>query len=109
MKFAAIVAALAAALFTASAPVSQAQSRKAAATPVVISAGCLRGPWKAVIIDRPSNAFVDSLTNAGYDYATAFAIAERICRDPALVDRPEELRAETLRVINAEPPRGIRR
>lgn len=63
-----------------------------------IHISCYRGPWKEVIWDRPNPVFVDSLVNAGYGYATATAIAERICRDPALVGRPGSM-SRALRAI----------
>lgn len=64
----------------------------------VIYVSCYRGPWKEVIWDRPNSVFLDSLRAIGYDYATSQAIAERICRDPALVGQREALRAEMLRI-----------
>lgn len=64
----------------------------------VIHVSCYRGPWKEVIWDRPNAVFLDSLRAIGYDYATAEAIAERICRDPALVGNREGLRSEMLRI-----------
>jgi hypothetical protein len=38
----------------------------------------------------------------GYDFSTAHAIAERICRDNALVGNPEGLKAEMERIF-ADP------
>lgn len=70
---------------------------------VVIQVSCFRGPWHEVIWDRPNAVFIDSLVAVGYDYPTAHAIGERICRDPALVNNPEGLRA-TMKQIYRESP-----
>lgn len=58
---------------------------------IVVS--CYRGPWKEVIWDRPNAVFVDSLVSVGYDFSTAAAIAERVCRDQTLVGNPGALKA----------------
>ncbi|MCE0506993.1 MULTISPECIES: hypothetical protein [unclassified Roseivivax] len=63
---------------------------------IVVS--CFRGPWNEVIWDRPNSNFVDSLVAIGYDFPTAHAIAERICRDDRLVNNPEGLKSEMLRI-----------
>jgi hypothetical protein len=68
----------------------------------VIRVSCFRGPWNEVIWDRPNAVFVDSLVAVGYDFSTAHAIAERICRDNALVGNPEGLKAEMERIF-ADP------
>lgn len=70
---------------------------------VVVS--CFRGPWKDVIWDRPNGIFVDSLVNVGYDFPTAHAIAERICRDSLLVGDSDALKAEMQRVLRERPAR----
>ncbi|WP_234172713.1 hypothetical protein [Ruegeria pomeroyi] len=57
--------------------------------PIVIS--CFRGPWKEVIWDRANVNFVDSLVSVGFSLGNAQGIAERICRDPQLVDDPEAM------------------
>ncbi len=59
----------------------------------VIVVSCYRGPWREVIWDRPNPVFIDSLVNVGYNYPSASAIAERICRDQNLVGNPGALRA----------------
>lgn len=64
----------------------------------VITVSCFRGPWKEVIWDRPNSVFIDSLVRVGYDYPTATAIGERVCRDDALVGKPGALKA-TMRQI----------
>lgn len=70
---------------------------------VVVS--CYRGPWREVIWDRPEPVFIDSLVAAGYDYPTANALAERICRDPSLVGNREALRGFAQDVVKSTPPR----
>jgi hypothetical protein len=69
----------------------------------VIYVACFRGPWNEVIWDRPQARFVDSLVNVGYDYPTAHAIAERVCRDGDLVGNPEGLRATMLQIAREYP------
>lgn len=69
----------------------------------VIYVACFRGPWDEVIWDRPQPRFVDSLVNVGYDYPTAHAIAERVCRDADLVGNPEGLRATMLQITREYP------
>ncbi|MFD2853635.1 hypothetical protein ACFSZS_00870 [Seohaeicola zhoushanensis] len=64
---------------------------------------CFRGPWKEVIWDRANPVFIDSLIKVGYDYPSAHAIGERICRDASLVDNPEGMKAEMIRVFNESP------
>ena len=66
---------------------------------IVVS--CFRGPWTEVIWDRPNAVFVDSLVAIGYTFPTAHAIAERVCRDEALVGNPEGLKS-TMRRIYAD-------
>lgn len=66
---------------------------------------CYRGPLRDVIWDRPEIAFTDSLRRAGYDMAQAQAIAERVCRDPALVDDRAGLAALTQELM-AQTPRA---
>ena len=65
-----------------------------------ITVSCFRGPWQEVIWDRPNAVFVDSLVAIGYTFERAHAIAERICRDEALVGNPEALRTTMLRIYN---------
>ena len=67
---------------------------------IVVS--CWRGPWREVIWDRPNGVFVDSLISVGYDYASAHAIAQRVCRDKTLVNNPGALKA-TMERIWADP------
>jgi len=59
----------------------------------VITVSCFRGPTTDVIWDRPNSVFIDSLVNAGYDFSTAHAIGERVCRDHDLVGKPGALKA----------------
>lgn len=65
---------------------------------------CFRGPWREVIWDRPEAKFIESLVGVGYDYPSAFAIANRICRDITLVGDDAALKAAMERII-AEAPR----
>lgn len=58
---------------------------------IVVS--CFRGPWKEVIWDRPNAVFIDTLVSVGYDFSTAQAIGERVCRDDRLVGDPAALKA----------------
>ena len=64
----------------------------------VIVVSCFRGPWNEVIWDRPNAIFVDSLVNVGYDFPTASAIAERVCRDQNLVGNPGALKSNMERI-----------
>lgn len=68
-----------------------------------IYVSCYRGPWAEVIWDRPNAEFIDSLVRVGYDYPTASAIGERICRDQALVGNAEGMKSEMIRVFNESP------
>ncbi len=68
-----------------------------------IYVSCFRGPWREVIWDRPNAKFIDSLVDVGYDYPTAHAIAERVCRDDALVGNPEGLKSEMIRIFRESP------
>ncbi len=77
----------------------------AVATGTVV-ASCYRGPLHETLWDRPEGVFLDSLVGAGYDYLTAQAIADRICKDESLVDDPEVLRAALARIMAASPARG---
>ena len=72
----------------------------------LIHVSCYRGPWKDVIWDHPDAVFVDSLVDVGYDYTTANAIAERVCRDKNLVGNLPALKAEMERI--ARDPRSRR-
>jgi hypothetical protein len=56
-----------------------------------------------VIWDRPDAIFTESLVAVGYDYTNAFAIANRICRDPALVGNQAALKAAMEAIIAAAP------
>ena len=69
----------------------------------IVTVSCYRGPWKDVIWDRPDAIFTESLVAVGYDYTNAFAIANRICRDPALVDDNVALKAAMEAIIAAAP------
>jgi hypothetical protein len=68
-----------------------------------VVASCFRGPWKEVIWDRPNAVFIDSLTAVGYSINTATAIAERICKDENLVDRPDQMVQEVQRLLKIIP------
>ncbi|MGB3245585.1 MAG: hypothetical protein WBB25_13705 [Sulfitobacter sp.] len=70
---------------------------------IVVS--CYRGPWKDVIWDRPNTVFIESLVAVGYDYSTANAIGERVCRDSDLVDNPEGLKATMRQIWKERGPR----
>lgn len=80
------------------------KTNKTAATKQVV-VSCYRGPWEDVIWDRPNAIFVDSLVNVGYDFPTAHAIAERICRDRLLVGDTDALKAEMQRILRERPAR----
>lgn len=67
---------------------------------VQIHISCYRGPWKEVIWDRPNPVFIDSLVSAGYGYPEATAIAERICRDPALVQNPGSMSRKIREILS---------
>jgi hypothetical protein len=71
--------------------------------PGVVTVSCWHGPWQAVIWDRPNPVFVESLIAVGYDYPNAYAIAQRICRDPEGVGRPDYLKAEMEKVLGEAP------
>lgn len=71
----------------------------------VITISCFRGPWEEVIWDRPEPVFVDSLVAYGYSFPEAHAIAERVCRDAAGVDRPDVSTEVLLGILRASPPR----
>lgn len=75
-----------------------------------IYVSCFRGPWKEVIWDRANPNFIDSLVNIGYDFPTAHAIGDRVCRDASLVGNPEAMRNEMLRIYYESPAqrRGVR-
>ena len=71
-----------------------------------VVASCYRGPLKQVIWDRPNAIFVESLTSVGYRHAEAYAIAEQVCRNQDLVDRPEAMSKEVRRILRTSPPDG---
>lgn len=71
---------------------------EAGPTDNTIVVSCFRGPWGEVIWDRPNAVFIDSLVAVGYDFSTAHAIGERVCRDKALVGNPDAMRAEMVRI-----------
>ncbi len=73
----------------------------------VVVVQCFRGPWVETIWDKPTGIFIDTLVAVGYDFPTAAAIAERICRDVTLVGNDQALRAEMERII-AQTPRFAR-
>lgn len=69
----------------------------------VITVSCFRGPWEQVIWDRANPVFIDSLIEVGYDYPTAQAIGERVCRDQSLVRNPDGLKNEMVRIYVESP------
>lgn len=69
-----------------------------------VNVSCFRGPWKSVIIDRSNPEFVQSLVALGYQYDKAERIAEQLCRDPRLVDRPDAMTDAVKQVIRTDPP-----
>ena len=92
-----------AALFTtvaAPAVAADAPSKAAEVLPGTITVSCFRGPWEAVIWDRPNAVFIESLVAVGYEYEKAHAIAERVCRDEALVNNSEGLRSTMLQIYS---------
>ena len=72
-------------------------------TPGVVTVSCFRGPTDYVIWDHPNSVFIDSLIAVGYDFPTASALAERICRDAAGVNNPTLLKAETEEALREAP------
>ncbi|KNG94332.1 hypothetical protein [Pseudaestuariivita atlantica] len=60
---------------------------------------CWRGPLKKVWVDKPKDMFINSLVDAGLDRTTATGVAFQVCRNPALVNNPAGLKAETMRLI----------
>ncbi len=70
--------------------------------PTTITVSCFRGPTGDVIWDRPNAVFIDSLVAAGYTFATAHAIGERVCRDHDLVGKPGAM-VEAMRKIFNDP------
>lgn len=71
---------------------------------VTITISCFRGPFSEVIWDHANPVFVDSLVNIGYTFPEAQAIAERVCRDVATVDRPDVAIDVMYRIIAENPP-----
>lgn len=69
-----------------------------------VTVSCFRGPWREVIWDRPEPVFIDSLVAAGYDFPTAHAMAERICRDRSTVGNREALRSTAQGIVDSYPP-----
>lgn len=78
-------------------------AEQAGFAPGTVVVSCYRGPWRETLWDRPEGVFLDSLVGAGYDFLTAQAIGDRICKDEALVGDPEALSAEAARVLAASP------
>jgi hypothetical protein len=70
----------------------------------VVTVSCFRGPFTVTAWDHPEAIFVESLVAVGYDYPSAFAIGERICKDSTLVGNPDGLKAAMEQII-AEAPR----
>ncbi len=71
---------------------------------VTITISCFRGPFSDVIWDHPNGIFIDDLVNIGYTFPEAHAIAERVCRDAATVDRPDVAIDVMYRIIAENPP-----
>lgn len=82
------------------------QVQHGAANGPAVIVSCFRGPWQEVIWDRPNPVFVDSLVAAGYSFPEAHAIAERVCRDPDTVGRPDDAAAVMRRILAESPPRN---
>ncbi|MFA7432056.1 MAG: hypothetical protein WCZ23_18020 [Rhodospirillaceae bacterium] len=94
---------IAAALLGALASQAAAEAYKLTADGNTLVVSCFRGPWKDVIWDRPNANFIDSLIDFGYDYPTAQAIGQRICRDERLVDNLEGMKQEMIRIYYESP------
>lgn len=77
---------------------------QAMAQSVVVS--CYRGPWEEVYWDRANSKFIESLIAVGYSQSTALAIAERVCRNPDLVNNPSAMTAEVQRLLRTTPRDG---
>ena len=71
----------------------------------VVLVSCYRGPWEAVIWDRPNPEFIQSLEDNGFSTTKSIEIAEAICRDPRLVNNPD-LTAEQVRRLTSAARRG---
>ena len=97
-------ASLIAALALPSAALADHKTHKSYAKKTIV-VSCYRGPWTDVIWDRPNAIFIDSLVNFGYDFPTAHAIAERVCRDKMLVGNGDALKAEMRRIMRESPAR----
>ena len=69
-----------------------------------IYVNCYRGPFSAMIWDRPQGTFVQDLVDFGYDHANANALADMICSDANLVENPERLKAVLLQEMDKNPP-----
>lgn len=65
-----------------------------------ILVSCYRGPWHQVIWDRANPEFIASLEAIGIEAVEARVIADSICRDPRLVNNPDEMAAEVRRVVS---------
>lgn len=74
----------------------------------LIVVSCYRGPWKDVIWDRPNAIFVDTLVSVGYDFPTAHAIGQRVCRDESLVGVPGALKAAMEQIWQNRPAHRTR-
>ncbi|WP_425052280.1 hypothetical protein [Psychromarinibacter sp. S121] len=98
MKFVALAAAAAMAVAGAATTADAQGNGRYYSYGPTITVSCFRGPWKEVIWDRPNPEFIDSLVAAGYDYPTAHAMAERVCRDRSGVGNSAALR-ETARSV----------
>ncbi|QPM91986.1 hypothetical protein [Pseudooceanicola algae] len=54
-----------------------------------VLASCYRGPWEDVIWDKANPEFMETLMQNGITPDAAEEIGERVCRDPALVGKPD--------------------
>ncbi len=83
------------------------QHSMAAPTGVRVQIICWRGPLKKVWVDKPKDMFINSLVAAGLSQTAATGVAFQVCRNPALVNNPAGLKAETMRLIQQHRPQRV--
>lgn len=71
----------------------------------IVLVSCYRGPWEAVIWDRPNPIFIETLEATGLSSKDAIRIAEAVCRDPRLVGNRAAMAKQVQRLV-AEVRRG---
>jgi hypothetical protein len=71
----------------------------------VVRVSCFRGPLTLTAWDHPEAIFIETLVAVGYDYPSAWAIGDRICKDSTLVGNPDGLKAAVEEIIANAPGR----